>query len=312
MKVVHGIENYTSSSKSILTIGTFDGVHLGHQKIIQKLVKKAHDKKLQANLLTFFPHPRMVLQKETSIKLIDTLAEKEQLLRALGIDNLIIHPFSKDFSRLSAIEFTRDILVNQLRITSLFIGYDHRFGKNREATVEDLIAFGKTYNFEVTMIPAQDIASITVSSTKIRNAIEASDFEKVQQFLGRPFELNGKVTKGAGLGRTLGFPTANLFVKETHKLIPPRGVYLVQAEHKGKLHSGMMNIGNRPTLNGDYQTLEVYLFEFNQTLYDHNLRVFFLKKIRDEIKFNSLDELKAQLLKDQEICKRTIAKSREK
>jgi len=283
MNVVHGIENYVFTSKSILTIGTFDGVHLGHQKIIQKLVKKARDQKLQANLLTFFPHPRMVLQKEASIRLIDTLAEKEQLLRKLGID------------------------INQLGISSLFIGYDHRFGKNREATVEDLISYGKTYNFQVTMIPAQDIASITVSSTKIRNAIGASDFEKVQKFLGRPYELNGKVTQGAGVGRTLGFPTANLNVKETYKLIPPRGVYLVQVQYKGKLHSGMMNIGNRPTLNGNHQTLEVHLFDFEQTLYDQKLQVFFLKKTRDEIKFNSLEELKSQLKKDQEICKRTLA-----
>ena len=157
------------------------------------------------------------------------------------------------------------------------------------------------------MIPAQDIASITVSSTKIRNAIGASDFEKVQKFLGRPYELNGKVTQGAGVGRTLGFPTANLNVKETYKLIPPRGVYLVQVQYKGKLHSGMMNIGNRPTLNGNHQTLEVHLFDFDQSLYDQKLQVFFLKKIRDEIKFNSLEELKSQLKKDQEICKRTLA-----
>ena len=181
MKVFHGIENYSYSTKSILTIGTFDGIHIGHQKIIRTLVSHAREKNLQANLLTFFPHPRMILQKETSIKLIDTQKEKERILESLGIDNLIVHPFSKDFSRLTATEFTRDILVDQLGISSLYIGYDHRFGKNREATVEDLIEFGRMYDFEVITIPAQDVSSITVSSTKIRDAIKNSEFEKVKK-----------------------------------------------------------------------------------------------------------------------------------
>ncbi len=201
MNIVQGIENYNSSSQSILTIGTFDGVHIGHQKIIGSLVQQAKEKNLQSSLLTFFPHPRMVLQKQSSLKLIDTLKEKELLLKKLGIDNLIIHPFSEEFSRLTAIEFTRDLLVDKLKIASLFIGYDHRFGKNREASVDDVITYGKTYGFDLTVIPAQDIESITVSSTKVRTAIEDSDFEKVHQFLGRPYQLNGIVTQGEGLGK---------------------------------------------------------------------------------------------------------------
>ena len=306
MKVVQDIQNYSSDTKSILTIGTFDGVHVGHQKIIKALVKEAHNKKLLANVLTFFPHPRMVLQKDAQIKLIDTLAEKEAFLRDLGVDTLIIHPFSKEFSRLSALEFTRDILVNQLKITELFIGYDHRFGKNREATVIDLTSFGKTYDFKVNIIPAQDVSAITVSSTKIRTAILDGDFIKVVDFLGRFFQLSGTVTKGQSLGRTINFPTANLLIDSQHKIIPPKGVYLVSIFHHENQYYGMMNIGTRPTLNGDKQTIEVHVFEFDKNIYDSTLTVHFIEKIRDEKKFESLDELKKQLIKDKEICKRNL------
>jgi len=307
MNIVQGIENYNSSSQSILTIGTFDGVHIGHQKIIGSLVQQAKEKNLQSSLLTFFPHPRMVLQKQSSLKLIDTLKEKELLLKKLGIDNLIIHPFSEEFSRLTAIEFTRDLLVDKLKIASLFIGYDHRFGKNREASVDDVISYGKTYGFDLTVIPAQDIESITVSSTKVRTAIEDSDFEKVHQFLGRPYQLNGIVTKGEGMGRTIGFPTANLEIPESYKLIPPKGVYKVDVEHRNTSYKGMMNIGNRPTLNGSHQTTEVHLFDFDQKIYGDSLKVLIVKKIREELKFDSLEALKTQLAIDQEICKRTGA-----
>ena len=307
MKVVQDIQNYSSDTKSILTIGTFDGVHVGHQKIIKALVKEAHNKKLLANVLTFFPHPRMVLQKDAQIKLIDTLAEKETFLRELGVDTLIIHPFSKEFSRLSALEFTRDILVNQLKISELFIGYDHRFGKNREATVTDLTSFGKTYDFRVNIIPAQDVSAITVSSTKIRTAILDGDFIKVVDFLGRFFQLSGTVTKGQSLGRTINFPTANLLIDSQYKIIPPKGVYLVSISHHQNQYYGMMNIGTRPTLNGDKQTIEVHIFEFNKNIYGSSLTIHFMEKIRDEQKFESFDALKKQLIKDKEICKRNLS-----
>ena len=307
MKVVQDIQNYSSDTKSILTIGTFDGVHVGHQKIIKALVKEAHNKKLLANVLTFFPHPRMVLQKDAQIKLIDTLAEKENFFRKLGVDTLIIHPFSKEFSRLSALEFTRDILVNQLKISELFIGYDHRFGKNREATVADLTSFGKTYDFKVNIIPAQDVSAITVSSTKIRTAILDGDFIKVVDFLGRFFQLSGTVTKGQSLGRTINFPTANLLIDSQHKIIPPKGVYLVSIFHHQNQYYGMMNIGTRPTLNGDKQTIEVHIFEFNKNIYGRSLTIHFIEKIRDEQKFESFDALKKQLIKDKEICKRNLS-----
>jgi len=307
MEVVQDIQNYKSDTKSILTIGTFDGVHVGHQKIIKALVKEAHNKKLLANVLTFFPHPRMVLQKDAQIKLIDTLTEKETFLRELGVDTLIIHPFSKEFSRLSALEFTRDILVNQLKISELFIGYDHRFGKNREATVADLTSFGKTYGFKVNIIPAQDVSAITVSSTKIRTAILDGDFIKVVDFLGRFFQLSGTVTKGQSLGRTINFPTANLLIDSQHKIIPPKGVYLVSIFHHQNQYYGMMNIGTRPTLNGDKQTIEVHIFEFNKNIYSNSLTIHFIEKIRDEQKFESFDALKKQLIKDKEICKRNLS-----
>ena len=311
MNVVNGIENYKADSKSILTIGTFDGVHLGHQKIIASLVTKAKQQSLQANILTFFPHPRMVLQKESNLKLIDTLEEKRNLLSELGIDNLIVQPFSKEFSKLTAIEFTRDILVDELGMSALMIGYDHRFGKNREASVEDLIRYGESYNFEVTVIPAQDISSITVSSTKIRDAIKISNFKKVNQFLGRPYELNGKVIKGNGVGRTIKYPTANIEIKEKYKLIPPKGVYLVKIYLGENEFLGMMNIGNRPTINGLNETIEIHIFDFDKDIYGKNLKVCFLKKIRKEKKFDSLTSLKNQLKKDEENCKRILAEDSE-
>lgn len=310
MNVFQNIENYNPDSKCILTIGTFDGVHIGHQKIIKSIVKLARQQKIQSTILTFFPHPRMVLQQESDLGLIDTLDEKKSVLERLGVDNLIIHPFSKTFSRLSALEFCRDILADQIKIDALFIGYDHRFGRNREATAEDLISMGKTYNFDVHIIPAQDISSITVSSTKVRKAIAAGDFRRVFEFLGRHFELTGTVTKGKGLGRTINFPTANINVEETYKLIPPIGVYLVSVEYQKKLYNGMMNIGTRPTINGEHQTLEVHLFDFNKDLYDKKLKILFVEKIRDEQKFESLDALKKQLEKDKEISKRSLIKKR--
>jgi riboflavin kinase/FMN adenylyltransferase len=307
MKVYKDINSYPADKKSILTIGTFDGIHIGHQKIIQTLVAKAKKENLLANVLTFFPHPRMVLQKESQIKLIDTIQEREDFLRKLGVDNLIIHPFSIAFSKLTALEFTKNILVKQLNIAFLYIGYDHRFGRNREATVEDLMTYGKQYDFEVNVINAQEIESITVSSTKIRKAIAAADFQKVQEFLGRPFQLTGKVTEGKRIGRTLAFPTANLQIDTPYKIIPPHGVYLVSVKQNKTIHFGMMNIGTRPTLKGEDQSIEIHIFDFNEDLYNKTITVCLLDKIRDEQKFNSLEALKNQLIKDKENCKRTLA-----
>ena len=262
MEVIYNIDNYIPKKRAILTIGTFDGVHVGHQKIISDLVAKSKKEDLCPLVLTFFPHPRMVLQKDSQLKMIDTLEEKRQLLEALGIEFLIIQPFTTEFSRLTAIEYTRDFLVNGLSISKLIIGYDHRFGRNREATVDDLKQFGLDYNFTVDEIPAQDVASIAVSSTKVRNTILAGEIKKTNQYLGRPFSLSGSIVKGDKIGRKMGYPTANLEIKEKHKLRPNNGVYLVQSHLNNKICFGMMNIGKRPTVSGKKIQIEIYFFDF--------------------------------------------------
>ena len=230
MQVFENILEYKPLGESIVTIGTFDGVHIGHRKIITDMVAKGKKENLLTILLTFFPHPRMVLQKDSNIKMIDTINEKKNIFKKLGVEVLIIQPFTKDFSRMSAIKFTRDILVNGLKVSKLMIGYDHRFGRNREATVQTLKGFGLDYNFKVDEIPAQDIESISVSSTKVRNAIRSGDFKLVNKFLDRPFNLSGKIIKGDELGRKIGYPTANLKIFEKYKLKPQNGVYLTRTK----------------------------------------------------------------------------------
>ena len=306
MKVISTIENYHATQPCSLTIGTFDGVHVGHREIIQRLVKSAREKNHLAVVLTFFPHPRMVLQKDTSIRLIDTLKEKQQLLGDLGVDVLVIHPFSKEFSRQTADEFTRDILVQSFDIAHLIIGYDHRFGRNREATVDDLINAGSTYGFSVEKIVAKEIASVNVSSTKIRTALEEGKMKVATDFLGRPFRLSGKVIAGEKIGRTIGFPTANLKISEDYKLLPCDGVFFIKTQHNNSSFYGMMNVGFRPTLEGEERSFEVHLFDFNQDLYGEILQVDLLELIRKEKKFASLEELKAQLQEDQAKCRRLI------
>tara|TARA_B100001029_G_C15048635_1_gene449018 strand:+ start:472 stop:1401 length:930 start_codon:yes stop_codon:yes gene_type:complete len=308
MKVVKSIENYSSKKKSIITIGTFDGIHIGHQEIIKSLVKESISKNALSLILTFFPHPRMVLNKDFSIKLIDTLKEKEKMFEKLGVNTLIIQPFTKIFANISSDDFIKEILVKKLNVKKIILGYDHRFGKNRESNVEDLIELGLTYNFEVEVINAKKINSINISSTKIRKAIELGDFNKANLYLGRHFEINGKVVKGKGLGKKIGFPTANILIEENYKLIPNKGVYLIKAKIKNKTYYGMMNIGNRPTLNGKDETLEINIFKFNENIYGKRLTIFFLEKIRNEIKFDSIEKLGNQLLKDKDYCKGLINK----
>ena len=307
MQVVQNIGNYSAQNPSILTIGTFDGVHIGHQKIIKDLVKVAKKNNLCSIVLTFFPHPRMVLQKDSDLKMIDTLEEKQQFLEKMGVDVLIVHPFSRAFSRLTALEFTRDLLVNQLKISQLVVGYDHRFGRNREATIDDLKSFGLDYNFTVDEIPSQDIESIAVSSTKIRNALNKCDLKTANQFLGRPFGLTGTVVKGDGIGKKFGFPTANIQVKEDYKLRPQNGVYLVRSKLAGIEFFGMMNIGMRPTVSGKTTQTEIHFFNLDQNLYDLEISLEVLEKIREEVKFNSTNELTEQLKKDRINCEKIIA-----
>lgn len=300
MKVIENYKNFDSSKKTIVTIGTFDGVHIGHQKIIEQLVSTAKKENCKSVVLTFFPHPRMVLQKDNAIKLINTIEERIEILEKTGLDYLIVHPFDKDFSRLSALDFVRDILVDHLNVAQLVIGYDHRFGKNREGDFEQLQEYGDMYSFSVLEIPAQDINAISVSSTKIRKALEAGEIKKVTNYLGHPFTISGTVVSGKRLGNTIGFPTANLQVKESYKLIPRKGSYLVRSNIDGVLVNGMMNIGIRPTVNGEFETIEIHFFDFDMDLYGKNIKIELFDFLRDEQKFSSVEDLKIQLSKDKE------------
>ena len=249
-------------------------------------------------VLTFFPHPRMVLQQDSSIKLLNTIDEKATLLEKFGIDNLIIHPFDEVFSNLSAEEFVKNILVDKLNIHKIIIGHDHRFGKNRTADINDLILFGEKYKFEVEQINAKEIDEIAVSSTKIRKALLEANIKLANEYLGYSYFISGKVVEGKKIGRTIGFPTANIQINESYKLLPKNGVYVVSSKINNILYFGMMNIGKNPTLGENEQSIEVHFFNLNEDIYNRNLQILILEHIREEQKFNSLSELQAQLDKD--------------
>jgi riboflavin kinase/FMN adenylyltransferase len=299
--------DYKRIKNSVVTIGTFDGVHVGHQKIINRLVHIAEANKLQALVLTFFPHPRMVVQKDSSIKLINTIDEKAAQLQQLGVDHLVLKEFTKTFSRLSALEYVRDVLVNKLKVKHIIVGYDHHFGRNRTATIEDLIEFGKFYGFEVTQIDAQEVGDVAVSSTKIRVALREGNMRVANDFLGYNFMLTGTVVKGKGLGANLSFPTANIFIEEPYKLIPKQGVYLVQSKIENQLVYGMMNIGKNPTVSQDNKThIEVHFFNLDANLYSKTLKIELLEHLRSEIKFPNIEALKVQLEKDKALAQQRI------
>ncbi len=303
MVTVQSISKYDKNHPSVITIGTFDGVHVGHKLILERLINDAKINNRVSAVLTFFPHPRMVLQKDSDLKLLNTIEEKKKILEDLGLDYLIIQPFTKTFSRLSATAFVRDLLVNALHAKKVIIGYDHRFGRNRNANITDLIAFGNALDFEVDEIPAQEIEAVAVSSTKIRNALLEGDVATANTYLGYSYMLNGEIIRGKGLGKELGFPTANLHIEEAYKLIPKNGVYVVQSSLKNKIVYGMMNIGTNPTVDGQHQSIEVHFFDFNEDLYHQQIQVNILHWIREEHKFNSLEELKEQLKKDKKTAR---------
>ncbi|WP_430399554.1 bifunctional riboflavin kinase/FAD synthetase [Flavobacterium sp.] len=289
----------TPLRKTVITIGTFDGVHIGHKFVLKKVVELADKKKFTSTVLTFFPHPRMVLQQDSSIKLLNSIKEKEELLAQVGIENLIIHPFDLEFSRLSAEDFVKEVLVNKLNVGIIIIGHDHRFGRNRTANIDDLIEFGKEYGFEVQEISAKEIDDIAISSTKIRTALSEGNISKANKYLGYNYFLSGKVVSGRQVGRTIGFPTANIEVFENYKLIPKNGVYIVSSALNKDKYFGMMNIGINPTVEGLEQTIEVHFFDFNNDLYDKEIKIEIHSRIRDEKKYNSLEELKLQLKNDE-------------
>ena len=295
MKIYQSLNEFKPSRKTIVTLGTFDGVHLGHQSILKKLEKASNQMECESLVLTFFPHPRMVLQEGTEMKQLNTIEEKTALLEQLGVDHLVIHPFDKAFSRMTAEEFVKEVLVDTFRLKKIIIGYDHRFGRNRTADINDLITYGETYGFEVAQISAEELNAVSISSTKIRTALNEGNIELANNYLGYPYAISGEVVKGQQLGRTISYPTANISVQEDYKLIPQNGVYVVQSTIQEKTVFGMMNIGNRPTVDGTSQTIEVHFLDFDQDLYTQNISVSLLKRLRSEQKFPSLDALKTQL-----------------
>lgn len=295
MKIFQSIKSFSSDKQTVVTIGTFDGVHLGHRKILEQITNNAANSNCESLVLTFFPHPRMVLQEDTEMKQLNTLNEKIGLLDNLGVDNLVIHPFDKEFSRLTAEEFVEKVLVGIFKVKKIVIGHDHRFGRNRTANIDDLITFGENYGFAVEQISVEQINEVAISSTKIRNALLEGNVELAADYLGYDYSLTGIVSKGKQLGRTIGYPTANIQIDENYKLIPQNGVYIAKSSIDGKLIYGMMNIGTRPTVDGTTQTIEINFFDFKQDLYDQKITVSLLKRMRSEQKFESIDALKKQL-----------------
>jgi riboflavin kinase/FMN adenylyltransferase len=302
VKIHYDLDSISELKHTAVTTGTFDGVHLGHKTIIDKLISVAKQIEGESVLLTFYPHPRMVLfPDDHQIRLLNTQSEKEQLLESCGIDHLVVINFTKEFSRLSSLEFVRNILANKLKAKKLVIGYDHHFGRNREGSFAHLLEFGSLYGFEVEEIPAKDIDEVAVSSSKIRKAIEAGDIDTANKYLGYAYSFTGKVIKGKQLGRTIGYPTANIAITDPYKLIPAIGVYAVKVMFAKQTYEGMLSIGKNPTVsNQNILSIEVNIFDFNADIYNKEITVFMYKKMRDEEKYGSLDELKAQLAVDKQ------------
>jgi riboflavin kinase / FMN adenylyltransferase len=295
LKIYTSLKEFASKKKTIVTLGTFDGVHLGHTAILDKICNIAKQENLESVLLTFFPHPRLVVNNDAEIKLLNTMSEKAILLEEKGIQNFIIHPFDKLFSELSPREFVEQVLIKQLNIHKIIIGYDHKFGKNRAADFNDLIAFGKEFGFEVEEISAKQVNEVSVSSTKIRNSLLEGNISLANEYLGYSYMLSGIVVKGNQLGRTIGFPTANIEISENYKLIPKNGVYIVTAIVNNQTIFGMMNIGIKPTLGDNIPSIEVHLLNFSEDIYGQKIQVNVIERLRDEQKFESFEALKSQL-----------------
>lgn len=300
VKIYNNISGFIPGKNPVVTTGTFDGVHLGHQQIIKRLKEAAEKCNGETVLLTFFPHPRMVLDPDYKPLLLNTPDEKAGLLEKAGIDHLIIHPFNREFSMMSSKEFISKILVEALHTKKLVIGHDHHFGKNREGSFDHLKEFGPVYGFEVEEIPAHEVEQTSVSSTKIRQSLTKGDVKTAGLFLGYNYMLSGTVVKGRMVGRSIDFPTANLHVNDPYKLVPADGVYAVWVKRGKEKLKGMLNIGMRPTVDGKVRTIEVNILDFNADLYGETLTLEFVKRLRDEAKFDGIESLKQQLIKDRE------------
>lgn len=310
MKVFYGLDHIDKIPNAVVTSGTFDGVHVGHQKILQRISETAKKDNGYTVLITFWPHPRMVLnQNSGDLKLLSTIDEKIELLRSFGLDYLVVIPFTKEFSKLSSFQFVNDILVNTIGTKKLIIGYDHHFGRNREGSFEYLNENAEEFGFKVEEISRQDIDDIGISSTKIRNSLLNHKIHIANEFLGRNYDIRGKVIHGDSRGTSMGFPTANIEIKEDYKLIPADGVYAVEVEFYGSEFYGMLNIGKRPTVDGRKKQMEVHIFDFDQDIYGETLIIRFLDFIRIEKKFSDIQELKNQLKTDMQTVKQRINKS---
>ncbi|HEV7232238.1 MAG TPA: bifunctional riboflavin kinase/FAD synthetase [Bacteroidia bacterium] len=311
MKVYTDVDSFKGIKAPVLTTGTFDGVHLGHRRIIHRLNELAAEIGGESTVLTFNPHPRLVLYPDdNSLRLLSTLDEKISLLEEAGVQHLIILPFTKEFSRLSSLDYVRNIIVNRIGTRKLVIGYNHHFGRNREGSFEHLKEFGPLYGFDVEEIPAQDVDQVEVSSTKIRKALLEGDLETASAYLGRPYSFSGTVVTGKKLGRTLGYPTANIRIGDPLKLVPADGIYAVQVQCEGKDWMGMMSIGMNPTVEGTERTIEVNILNFDKDIYETQIGIRFVKRIRDEIRFAGLEELKQQLHADREETLRIFKQGR--
>ena len=309
MKIHLGTETIKNIENAVVTAGTFDGVHLGHQKILARLRDIADETGGETVLITYWPHPRLVLKPwDNSLLLLSTFPEKVTLLEKYGVDHLVKIPFTQEFAQMTPEEYIRVVLHERVKTGKMIIGYDHRFGKDRSGGLEELRQFAPKFGFEVEEIPRQDIDEIGISSTKIRRALETGNVATANQYLGRNYSVAGKVIHGEKVGRSLGFPTANIEVKESYKLIPADGIYAVKVCNKYKKMDGMLNIGQRPTVGGENKTIEVHIFDFNEDIYDSEISIEFIDHIRNEVKFESLDALKHQLKKDEKAVRARLSK----
>jgi len=307
MKVVYDIKEFDPKKPVVLTQGTFDGVHFGHRKILRHVVSEAREIDGVSVLLTFYPHPRLVLYPDDNeLKLLTTIEEKVELVSAIGIDYLIIIPFTQELSRLRASDFVRDKLVEQLHISKLIIGYDHRFGRNREGGLKEMIQFSETYNFKLEEIPPQDIEDSIVSSTKIRKALLDGDVHLAKEYLGDLYTISGKVEEGLQRGTTIGYPTANVRVGSSFKLIPKNGVYAVWVYIDKIRYAGMLNIGYNPTFEDKKWSMEVHILNFNKNIYHHKILISFHSRIREEMKFEDVTSLVNQLTNDEKKIRSTL------
>ena len=301
MKIYHHLSEFNKLDNAVVTIGTFDGVHFGHQKIVKRLCELAKATGGESVILTFFPHPRLILDPENQdLKMINTIKQKAEILTNLGVDHLIITPFTRDFSNLSAKEYIEGVLVNTLGTKYIIVGYDHRFGKDRKGGMPELEEYSKLFGYQIELIQEQDVNDVAVSSTKIRQALLKGDVALAAKYLGYHFSVEGRVVKGDKIGRTIGYPTANIFVEETYKLIPSDGIYAVTVSMAEETYKGMAYIGQRPTINGMTRNIEVNIFDFNKEIYGQTIKMTFLEFLRHDVKFTGLDALKDQLQKDKE------------